>query len=108
MMMQFCPECGSILRPKKEDDKVIMFCSCGYTTDPKSGSLKDDPKVKKEEAEMEVIDKEIETLPKCKAECPDCGNDEAFYWLVQTRAADEAATKFLKCTKCKHTWRDYD
>jgi DNA-directed RNA polymerase subunit M len=108
-MIQFCPKCKSILRPKKEDDKVIMFCSCGYTSDTKgSGSLKDDKKVKKEEAELAVVDKEIETLPITKAECPKCGNGEAYYWTVQTRSADEAETKFLKCTKCKKTWRDYD
>jgi len=40
-------------------------------------------------------------------ECPKCGNKEAYYWTVQTRAGDEAETKFLKCTRCKHTWRDY-
>ncbi|MBS3171381.1 hypothetical protein J4449_02085 [Candidatus Woesearchaeota archaeon] len=28
-------------------------------------------------------------------------------WLVQTRAADEAATRFFKCVKCMHTWRAY-
>ncbi|MEK6933005.1 MAG: transcription factor S, partial [Nanoarchaeota archaeon] len=25
----------------------------------------------------------------------------------QTRAADEAETRFFKCTKCKHTIREY-
>ena len=106
-MIKFCPKCGSILRPKKEDEKVVMFCSCGYTEGASEGSIKEE-KVKEEVAEVEVVEKEVETLPVCKADCPDCGNDEAYYWLVQTRAADEAATKFLKCTKCKHTWRDYD
>ncbi|MEK6946569.1 MAG: transcription factor S, partial [Nanoarchaeota archaeon] len=32
----------------------------------------------------------------------------AYFWLVQTRAGDEPETKFLKCEKCGHTWRDYD
>jgi DNA-directed RNA polymerase subunit M len=107
-MIQFCPKCKSILRPKKEDDKIVMFCSCGYTTAGESTSIKEDQKVKKDEAEFGVVEKEIETLPVCKAECSDCGNDKAYYWLVQTRSGDEAMTKFLKCTKCKHTWRDYD
>jgi len=107
-MIQFCPKCKSILRPKKEGDKVILFCSCGYTHDSAgSGSIKEE-KVKVEEAELAVVEKEIETLPKCEAECPKCGNSEAYYWTVQTRAGDEAETKFLKCTKCKKTWRDYD
>ncbi|MBI2108536.1 transcription factor S, partial [Candidatus Woesearchaeota archaeon] len=32
----------------------------------------------------------------------------AYFWLVQTRAGDEPETKFLRCEKCSHTWRDYD
>ena len=41
-------------------------------------------------------------------ECPKCRHKKAYYWTVQTRAGDEAETKFLKCEKCSHTWRDYD
>ncbi len=105
-MIQFCPKCKSILRPKKEDDKVILHCSCGYTSDGSgAGSLKE--KVK-ETAEIEVVEQDFETLPIAKEECPKCGNIGAYYWLVQTRSADEAMTKFLRCTKCKKTWRDYD
>ena len=35
-----------------------------------------------------------------------CGGKEAYYWLIQTRSADEPPTQFFKCVKCKHTWRD--
>ena len=108
-MFSFCPKCGAILKPnKKEDGTVVQACSCGY--EKKAGStasVKDEKKAKKEEAEVGVVDSEMETLPKTKEECPECGNNEAYYWLIQTRAGDESETKFLKCTKCKHTWRDY-
>ena len=58
---------------------------------------------------VEVIEKEhLETLPITEAKCPRCGHTKAYYWTVQTRAADEAATKFFKCQKCEHTWREYD
>jgi DNA-directed RNA polymerase subunit M len=110
-MIPFCPKCRAILRPKKDENgKVVMFCSCGYTSASaaKSASVKDEKKVKKEEAELMVVEKAVETLPITKEECPECGNKEAFYWLQQTRAGDEAETKFMKCTKCKHTWRDYN
>ena len=106
--MMFCPKCGSILRPKKEDGKTIMYCSCGYTSKAESTTLKEEKNHDKEEADVEVVDKDIETLPVTEAECPKCGNDKAYYWLQQTRAGDEAETRFLKCTKCKHTWREYD
>jgi DNA-directed RNA polymerase subunit M len=29
------------------------------------------------------------------------------WWMLQTRSADEATTQFFRCTKCKHTWRNY-
>lgn len=40
-----------------------------------------------------------------KAECPKCGNHEAYWWIVQTDTAEEPSTQFFRCTKCKHTWR---
>lgn len=40
--------------------------------------------------------------------CPKCGHSKAHFWVKQTRAADEAPTRFYKCTKCEHTWREYD
>ena len=53
------------------------------------------------------MDKEIETNPLTEAECPKCHNKKARYWTQQTRAGDEPETKFYKCEKCKHVWRDY-
>lgn len=63
-------------------------------------------KLKKEE-QIEVVDESVTSLPKTDEECPKCGNNKAYYWLVQTRSGDEAATRFFRCTKCGHTWRDY-
>jgi len=103
----FCPKCGSILKPKKADGKNVMACSCGHVNKNVKGILVEE--VKKKSKGIEVVEKsEIETLPKTYAECPKCKHKTAYYWLVQTRAGDEAETKFLKCEKCKHTWREYD
>ena len=105
----FCPKCGSILIPKKEGSKTISTCSCGYRSkDEGAGKLKED--VKSKASKVEVVDTEydMKALPKMKVECPKCHNNEAGFWEVQTRASDEPATKFLKCTKCKHIWRDYN
>ena len=93
--------------PKKEGSKKVLVCSCGY----KSGNVehtKITESIKNESREVEVIDKEIETLPKTDAKCEKCGHKEAYFWTVQTRAGDEPETKFLKCEKCKNIWRDYD
>jgi len=54
----------------------------------------------------DIVSEEDATLPTTEAHCPKCKNDEAQWWAKQMRASDEPETKFLKCTKCKHTWRD--
>jgi len=102
--MLFCKKCGSIMMPKKEGDKTIFKCHCGYSEE---GNAKFKEEVKKEKKEIGVVDKEVETMPVVKAKCPDCGHDEAFNWEIQTRAGDEPPTQFFKCRKCGHTWREY-
>lgn len=103
----FCPKCGSILMPKKEGTKRILACSCGYKSkDANQATIKEE-RIERD-MDVEVIEEgELQTLPKTEAECPKCGNKQAYFWLVQTRASDEPETKFLRCEKCGHTWRDY-
>jgi transcription factor S len=104
----FCQKCGSILLPKKEGNRKVLSCSCGYKTSNVE-KLKITETVKKTGKDIEVIENgDLETLPKTDAECDKCGHRTAYFWLVQTRAGDEPETKFLRCEKCKHTWRDYD
>lgn len=104
--MMFCPKCGSILTQRKDNDKTFLGCSCGYVL--KSGNVEVKEEVKqKDEDNMDVVDSNDETLPETDADCEKCGNKKAYFWLIQTRAGDEPETKFLKCTKCGHTWRDY-
>jgi len=104
----FCPKCGSILMPKKEGNKTMFVCLCGFKSKKGAETIIKETSTK-DEHKLEVIEKdETESvMPKIKAKCPKCHNTEAHFWEVQTRAADEPATKFLKCTKCKHIWRDY-
>lgn len=102
-----CPKCGSLMMPKKVDGKSLFACSCGFEDHGSTKvSQKQDNKTKT--ADIVVIEKQIETLPICDDECPKCGNKGAYYDIRQTRAADEPPTKFMRCTKCNHNWRDYD
>jgi len=114
--MLFCPECGSILRPKEKAGKKILWCSCGFTsfleeqsteTSDAVASTEQLVEAPKEEVRRVEIVQEIETHPKIKADCEKCSNKEAYYWTQQTRGADEPETRFFKCTKCEHTWREY-
>lgn len=100
----FCPKCGSIMMPKMKNGRKFSACSCGYVSKKKAGSLTET--IKKRD-EIGVVESEVESLPTIEAECPKCKHKLAYYWTMQTRAADEAETKFLKCVVCKHTWRDY-
>jgi len=106
--MKFCPDCGTIIQPSKEDGKTILNCSkCDYTNqDGEQVSLSEKGK-KKEEVHVVEDDDSDQTKPIIDQDCPECDNDKAYYWTIQTRAGDEAATRFYKCTECKHTWREY-
>jgi transcription factor S len=107
MLMMFCPKCGSLLKPKTDKKKKVLACSCGYTSkDVVSATIKES-KVEKEVKKVSVVEEKDDNLPETDAECPECGNARAYYWLQQTRAGDEPETKFLRCKKCKNTWRDY-
>jgi transcription factor S len=103
--LMFCPKCGSILMPMMDGEKKVIGCKCGFRSKSKDKiELKD----KLEEiTKVETVDKEINVDPLVEAECPKCGHDKAYFWEVQTRASDEPATKFMKCEKCNHIWRDY-
>jgi DNA-directed RNA polymerase subunit M len=104
--MMFCPKCGSILIPKKDNGKVFFSCSCGYTTKKNADTVIKE--IVRKEKGIEAIESEPEIHPlTAGVECPKCGHNKAYYWEIQTRASDEPATKFLKCEKCKHIWRDY-
>ena len=104
--MLFCPKCGSILTPKKVDGKRVMGCSCGFVNKTKEPA-KIVEGVATKHKKLEVIDERI-PLPLVDAACPKCKHLKAYFWSLQTRAADEAETKFFRCEKCKYTWRDYD
>jgi len=106
--MLFCPKCGSLLKPTLSGSKKLMACSCGFKSKESTGveikeKLKKDTKPK-----LAVIEEEKEAYPLVDAKCTKCGHNKAYFWEIQTRAADEPATKFFKCEKCKHTWRDYN
>ena len=104
--MEFCPDCGAMLLP--QGDKVK--CKCGFEKDLSKSEANQYAVSEKVEAKDTVIIKgeDIDTLPTTKATCPKCGHEKAYWWLQQTRSADEAETRFLRCMSCRHTWREYD
>ena len=111
MIMEFCDKCGSVLIPQKKGSKIILICSkCGKKkTTTKKKDFKITVSTKKKPDKIIVVSKKenLDTLPKTKVRCPKCAHGEAFWWMEQTRASDEPPTRFYRCCKCKHTWREY-
>ena len=100
----FCPKCKALMSPSDGD----WLCrKCGYSGKAsKKGASKIVTK-RSEDKEMVVIEGNLDTLPKTKAECPKCSHNKAYFVLRQTRAADEPETRIYRCVKCSHSWREY-
>lgn len=103
--MMFCPKCGSLLKTKQQKNKPTHYCSCGYSSEVKEATTIKETIDKKDDI-IEVVEN-TEIHPLTDEDCSKCGHNKAYWWTQQTRAGDEADTKFFKCEKCKHTWRDY-
>ena len=101
--MEFCPKCGSVLIEK---NKKFKCAKCPYV--PKEKIKIEASEKIHEKAKVGIIkDKDTDVFPTTTAICQKCDNKEAYFWSAQTRSADEAETRFFRCTKCKHTWREY-
>ena len=101
--MEFCPKCGAILIQKK----IKFGCPrCSYIS-PNKIKVEIKEKINEKKEVAVVRETEGEVKPIVEINCPECKNDKAYFWTMQTRSSDESETKFYKCTKCKYTWRDY-
>ncbi|MDH3500943.1 MAG: transcription factor S [Nitrosopumilus sp.] len=103
--MKFCPNCE--VKLKKSDSK-LQCPKCNYIEGQENKHAK---KVVKGETQSNfnvlAENEGEESLPTIKIECEKCGNDEAVWWMLQTRSADEPTTQFYRCNKCRYTWRNY-
>jgi len=104
--MEFCPKCGALLIQKR---KNYGCARCSYSAKSKGKTkMKVSEKMGEKKEEIAVLSSgETTVLPIVGEKCKKCNNDKAYFWTVQTRSGDEAETKFFKCTKCDHTWREY-
>ena len=101
--MEFCPKCGAVLIQNKKNSKCPR---CNYSTKTKKKILSSEKMGEKKEIAV-MSEKTTQVFPIIPETCKKCGNKGAYFWTIQTRAGDEAETRFFRCTKCKHTWREY-
>ena len=101
--MEFCPKCGCVLIEKR---KNFGCARCGYTAKGKV-KIESTEEVHEKKETAVIKEKDTEVMPVTAAVCPKCGHKEAYFWTSQTRSGDEAETRFFRCVKCKHTWREY-
>ncbi len=104
--MKFCPKCEVKL---KKGSSGLQCSKCGYIEGEEEKQTK--KIIENVEPEESILafegDEGEESHPTIKIECEKCGHDEAVWWMLQTRSADEPTTQFYRCTKCKNTWRNY-
>jgi DNA-directed RNA polymerase subunit M len=109
MQIIFCKKCGTKMVLKKEGAQLVLVCNkCGQSESVRKFTRPLDRRRPK--SAIKVIGKEgseLNPLPTVDVTCSKCGNGEAYFWLVQTRGADESATQFFRCKKCNYTWREY-
>ncbi|MFX1587691.1 MAG: transcription factor S [Promethearchaeota archaeon] len=111
-MVDFCPDCSSLLRKKNTNGIIYLICKCGYQKklEPNKSIIKEMVTKKKQALEKNLLiiteEDRISIHPKVSKICPKCGYTEAEAWQRQMRSADEPSTSFFKCVKCKNIWRE--
>ena len=51
-MVEFCPECSSLLRKRKKVDKDFLTCKCGYEREIGTNTEEIKKEIQKKEAEL--------------------------------------------------------
>lgn len=108
--MKFCDKCGNILVVQKKRKNVYLICrKCKHVINTKGEKLRISATVHGEKKKIVIMSEkdQFSELPKTKIICPKCEHMEAYWWMQQTRSADEAPTMFYRCTKCGYSWRSY-
>ncbi|CAH9051791.1 unnamed protein product [Cuscuta europaea] len=108
--MEFCPTCSNLLQFGLPDiDRPAGFrCpTCPYmcAIGPRIKIKRRQHLVRKKLDPVLSVDS-LATAQKTKERCPTCGFDEAAFVEMQTRSADEPATRFYKCIGCGFTWKE--
>jgi DNA-directed RNA polymerase subunit M len=106
----FCPNDRSLLRLV---EGRLACPKCGFERAPQPGiHLKGPPEERRHDkfSDLGAIDDPAKFKMQIhpiddQVWCGRCGNRGAYYYLRQTRRADEPTTRFYECTKCGNRWK---
>ncbi len=108
--MRFCEKCGNLLHTEKKRKSVYLVCKKCKKSKKLKGEKLTISEIQHEPRKKVVVltrEDQFAELPKTTIMCPKCENMEAFWWMQQTRGADEPPTLFYRCCKCGYSWRSY-
>lgn len=103
-MLEFCPVCRRLLNIKKENEKIIGFCSCGFKRF--SGievSSTENLKPKLDDPDKYKI---IEDKKGYDYKCIKCGFDACEVIDLGERSTDENGVTLFKCKRCGFSSRN--
>ena len=106
----FCPSCGNLLLIDTATTPIQLKCrSCNFKMAFQGNHRTKSHLLAPLNVESFVVsDNAMNFSNKTEILCenPECGHNEAYYKEIQIRSADEPATIFYCCCKCRHRWRD--
>lgn len=103
----FCPTCANLLQVQNINGENLFVCdTCPYIYSIDKKITKGVALKRKEVEDVFGGEKAWENVARTAATCEACGHQEAYFKEFQTRSADEPATLFYRCVKCKQYWKE--
>ncbi|KAI2605081.1 uncharacterized protein GGS25DRAFT_524589 [Hypoxylon fragiforme] len=110
-MLLFCPQCSNILTisPSPDTGRNRLECrTCPYQYAIEQPMYSRRHFKRKEREDVFGGAQAWENADKQKVQCNNssCDGNEAAFYQIQIRSADEPMTTFYKCMACGHRWRE--